>query len=295
MTGGPGPAGGGLAGRRPQGVQDEPAGGRPGRQDAARPAAGQAVPTRQVPAAAGKLSAYLTPGPEGRQEAPGHRLDHRGRLQFHRRGLLDGGAAGQRPVGQRLPQGRHRDDVPVAARRQRQPRHEGGLSRRGGRRAGGGRLPGQAAVRRSRRASTWAATAPAARWRCWRPSARTGSGRCSRSARRTTWPVTRRSTARSTPRTAREVELRSPGRWLASIRSPTFVFEGTVKGNLGSLQAMAAALEEPEGALLPGRGADHFSILTPTTRLIANKILKRRRPGVQHHIHRGRGEKPFGK
>lgn len=37
----------------------------------------------------------------------------------------------------------------------------------------------------------------------------------------------------------REVALRSPGRWLNSIKSPTFIIEGT-SGNLGSLKAMHA-------------------------------------------------------
>jgi acetyl esterase/lipase len=76
---------------------------------------------------------------------------------------------------------------------------------------------------------------------------------------------------RSNPR---EVELRSPGRWLASIRSPTFVFEGTVQGNLGSLQAMARSSANANAHFLPVRGATHFSILAPTTRLIADKVLR---------------------
>src|SRR5262245_65351301 len=37
----------------------------------------------------------------------------------------------------------------------------------------------------------------------------------------------------------REIELRSPGRWLAMIKSPTFVFEGTLQGNIRSLKVMA--------------------------------------------------------
>jgi dipeptidyl aminopeptidase/acylaminoacyl peptidase len=73
----------------------------------------------------------------------------------------------------------------------------------------------------------------------------------------------------------RELELRSPGRWLQSIRSPTFVFEGTDQpNNLGSLQAMAAASTNPNVRFLPVKGANHFSILAPTNMLIARKILR---------------------
>src|SRR5262249_27149430 len=57
----------------------------------------------------------------------------------------------------------------------------------------------------------------------------------------------------------RELELRSPGRWLASIRVPVFVFEGTVDGNLVCLQAMASASTNPKVRFLPVRGANHFS------------------------------------
>src|SRR5262249_24344200 len=65
----------------------------------------------------------------------------------------------------------------------------------------------------------------------------------------------------------REAEVRSPGRWLGSIRSPTFVFEGALffRGNLGSLQAMARSSTNPKVQFLPVRGANHFSILAPTT------------------------------
>jgi hypothetical protein len=71
----------------------------------------------------------------------------------------------------------------------------------------------------------------------------------------------------------REIELRSPGRWLSSIRVPTFVFEGTVGGNLASLQAMARASTNPRVHFLKVRKANHFSLLAPTNRLIAQKIL----------------------
>jgi dipeptidyl aminopeptidase/acylaminoacyl peptidase len=72
----------------------------------------------------------------------------------------------------------------------------------------------------------------------------------------------------------RELELRSPGRWLHSIRSPVFVFEGTVDGNLDSLEAMARATNNANVRFLPVRGANHFSLLAPTNRLIAEKVLR---------------------
>jgi hypothetical protein len=71
----------------------------------------------------------------------------------------------------------------------------------------------------------------------------------------------------------REFEPRSPGRWLASIRSPTFVFEGTVQGNIDSLQAMARSSTNPKAHFFAVRGANHFNLLAPTNRLIADKIL----------------------
>lgn len=73
----------------------------------------------------------------------------------------------------------------------------------------------------------------------------------------------------------REVELRSPIRWLASIKSPTFVLEGSSgQGNIGALRAMARTSSNPNVHFLPVAGANHFSLLAPTTRLIADKILR---------------------
>ncbi len=71
-----------------------------------------------------------------------------------------------------------------------------------------------------------------------------------------------------------EVKLRSPLHWLASVRVPVFVFEGSARGNVHCLQTMARASTNPNVHFLPVRGADHFSLLAPTTRLIASKILR---------------------
>jgi dipeptidyl aminopeptidase/acylaminoacyl peptidase len=72
----------------------------------------------------------------------------------------------------------------------------------------------------------------------------------------------------------REAELRSPGRWLHSIRSPVFVIEGTVDGNVGALRSMAAASKDPKAKFLAVQGAGHFSVLAPVNRLIAEKVVR---------------------
>src|SRR5262245_19361143 len=72
----------------------------------------------------------------------------------------------------------------------------------------------------------------------------------------------------------REVELRSPVHWLHSIKSPTFVFEGAVQCHLISLQTMKDASTNPKAHFYAIKGGNHFNILAPTSRLIAQKILK---------------------
>ncbi len=72
----------------------------------------------------------------------------------------------------------------------------------------------------------------------------------------------------------REFELRAPGRWTHSIQSPTYVFEGTRDANTDSLDALARASRNPLLRIHPVKGADHFSLLQPVTRLIAGKILR---------------------
>jgi dipeptidyl aminopeptidase/acylaminoacyl peptidase len=70
-----------------------------------------------------------------------------------------------------------------------------------------------------------------------------------------------------------EVNLRSPGKWLANIRTPTFVFEGTRRSNIGELRLMSRTARNPQIHFHPLQGADHFSGLGPVSRLIARKIL----------------------
>jgi pimeloyl-ACP methyl ester carboxylesterase len=94
---------------------------------------------------------------------------------------------------------------------------------------------------------------------------------------------------------SREIDLRSPGRWLGSIKSPTFVFEGTVEGNIDSLQAMTRSSTNPRARFLPVRGANHFSILAPTNRLLAARILRDDGPECNLTFTEEELSKPFGK
>jgi hypothetical protein len=71
----------------------------------------------------------------------------------------------------------------------------------------------------------------------------------------------------------REFELRSPIRWLQAMRVPVFVFDGTVQSNLDALRAMERASSNPKIRFHAVQGADHVSVLAPTARLIAPKIL----------------------
>lgn len=72
----------------------------------------------------------------------------------------------------------------------------------------------------------------------------------------------------------KERELRAPVRWLNSIQSPVFVFEGTEHpSNIESLKFMASQSSPPTVHFYPVKGVTHFSILAPMTHLLANKIL----------------------
>jgi dienelactone hydrolase len=71
----------------------------------------------------------------------------------------------------------------------------------------------------------------------------------------------------------REVELRSPIHWLHGIKSRVFVMEGAMGGNTSALEAMKNTSKNAQVQFLTVTGATHFSILAPTTRLLAQKIL----------------------
>jgi acetyl esterase/lipase len=73
----------------------------------------------------------------------------------------------------------------------------------------------------------------------------------------------------------REIELRSPIQWVNSTQSPTFVFEGEQpRSNIDCLRALQQTSQNPLVHFHPVPNASHFSILQPTTRLIAQKILQ---------------------
>ncbi|MDB5340883.1 MAG: Alpha/beta hydrolase family protein [Planctomycetaceae bacterium] len=69
-----------------------------------------------------------------------------------------------------------------------------------------------------------------------------------------------------------EREARSPSNWLFMIKNPTFVFEGTEEGNVDELHDMAST-DNTSVHCLEIKGGTHFSVLAPTTTLIASKIL----------------------
>lgn len=71
-----------------------------------------------------------------------------------------------------------------------------------------------------------------------------------------------------------EVKMRSPGYWLSSIRSPTWIFEGTDRGNIDSLRLMAKASTNSNAHFIEIEGMDHFATLAPTNEIIAQKILQ---------------------
>lgn len=75
------------------------------------------------------------------------------------------------------------------------------------------------------------------------------------------------------PSNPREIELRSPGRWLHSVRVPVFVFEGTERGNAAALADMARASTNPLAHFLAIPNVDHFSVLAPMNELIAETLV----------------------
>ena len=77
----------------------------------------------------------------------------------------------------------------------------------------------------------------------------------------------------------REIELRSPILWVDSMRSPVYIFEGTEEPcNLNSVKALARASKNPLVHVHTVAGANHFSILSPVTRLVASKVLRDKGP-----------------
>jgi len=92
---------------------------------------------------------------------------------------------------------------------------------------------------------------------------------------------------------SKELDLRAPGLWLHSIHNPVFVFEGAKQGNMDSLTTMSHTSTNPLIHFFPVRGATHFSILAPTTHLIADKILRDEGPTTNISFTQDELNKPF--
>lgn len=75
------------------------------------------------------------------------------------------------------------------------------------------------------------------------------------------------------PDNAQETALRSPVRWMDTVKRPLFVLEGASGGNMEDLKEMAKANKNPMIRFLPVPMKTHFSILAPANELIAGKIL----------------------
>jgi dienelactone hydrolase len=84
--------------------------------------------------------------------------------------------------------------------------------------------------------------------------------------------------------TERELELRAPRLWMQSIQNPTLVFEGTEDGNLPSLQVLSSVSRNPLVRFYPVKGGSHFSILSPVTRVLAEKIVRDDGPSTAMEI-----------
>lgn len=72
----------------------------------------------------------------------------------------------------------------------------------------------------------------------------------------------------------KENDLRSPLGWLHGIKNPTFVFEGAIQGNAVCLQNMNGVNSNPKVNFFAVLGKNHFDLLSPVNKLIAERILK---------------------
>lgn len=74
------------------------------------------------------------------------------------------------------------------------------------------------------------------------------------------------------PEDEEEMDLRSPVTWMSSVRTPTFVFEGS-EGNADCLRSMELANPNPLLKFFVISGVDHFAVLDPINTLIATKLV----------------------
>lgn len=71
-----------------------------------------------------------------------------------------------------------------------------------------------------------------------------------------------------------EIRLRSPMYWQKSIHSPTFLIEGKKQGNYLLYIPMQLLAKNPRVHFLGVEEADHFDVLGPSNRLLAERILR---------------------
>lgn len=85
-----------------------------------------------------------------------------------------------------------------------------------------------------------------------------------------------------------EVDSRNPGKWLDSIQSRTFVIEGSRRpGNIAAIRSMSRSTKNPHVTFLAVASANHFNILAPATRLIAERILQDSGPMTNINLSEG--------
>lgn len=77
-----------------------------------------------------------------------------------------------------------------------------------------------------------------------------------------------------------EVALRSPARWLADIKTPTWVIEGE-EGNIDQLRQMRRWNKNPLVQFIELEDASHFSILRPVEKVLAAKIVADTGKGIE--------------
>lgn len=70
-----------------------------------------------------------------------------------------------------------------------------------------------------------------------------------------------------------EFTMRSPIHWLADVKTPTFLIEGS-EGNSANLKRLQEKSDNENIKCYIIDGADHFSVLAPITEVLAQKILE---------------------
>ena len=92
-----------------------------------------------------------------------------------------------------------------------------------------------------------------------------------------------------------QVRLRSAADFIGTLKTPTWYFEGASSGHAGpamNMGATAAAFHSPLTVSIV-QGADHFSILRPVTKLVADKFLADTGPSFAASITLGEAQGAF--